>query len=292
MRRGIASRVFPAAVVLAGAMAAGFGCRGGAEGMGGGEPPAKPLGCRLSNYGKYQDEGWRHLASIGIRYAFLGVPAPEERAAVERRLAESGLASVVLRGSAELAKPDFLEAIGTQLATCEAMGVRYMFLSAKRGDLTKDAAYERLRRAGDLAREHGVTIALETHPDLGTNADVQLETMRQVNHPNVRVNFDTGNISYYNAGRDAAAELEKVIEYVATVELKDHDGKPESWYFPALGRGVVDLAEVVRILERHRFAGPVTMEIEGVKGVQRGEAEIEEDIAESAAYVRTLGRFR
>jgi len=285
VRKGIAW-----AAVVAASMAAGFGCRGVPEGAG--EPTAKPLGARLSNYGKYQDAGWRHLASSGIRYVFLNVPAPEERAALAKRLAEHGLAALVLRGSADLSKPEFLAEIETQLATCEGVGARYMFLSAKRGDLPKEEAYERLRRAGDLAREHEVTIALETHPDLGTNADVHLETMRAVNHPNVRVNFDAGNISFYNEGRDAVTELKKVIDHVATVELKDHDGEPKSWHFPALGLGVVDLAGVVRILEEHGFAGPVTMEIEGIQGVERSEEEIQEDLAQSAAYVRTLGRFR
>jgi len=90
--------------------------------------------------------------------------------------------------------------------------------------IPKETAYERLRRAGEIARRHGVIIALETHPDLGTNGDVHRETMKHIGHPNVRVNFDTGNITYYNQGADVVTELKKIVEYVATVELKDHGG--------------------------------------------------------------------
>ena len=89
---------------------------------------------------------------------------------------------------------------------------------------------------GDIAKKHGVIVALETHPDLGANAAAHLETMRQINHPNVRVNFDTGNITFYNKGTDAVAELKKIIDYVATVELKDHNGQYMDWNFPVLGR--------------------------------------------------------
>jgi inosose dehydratase len=107
----------------------------------------------------------------------------------------------------------------------------------------------------------------------------------------VRVNFDTGNIHFYNRGTDAPTELGKIIDYVATVELKDHNGEYESWHFPALGRGRVDIPAVLRILRAHRYAGPITIEIEGVRGVARSQAEIEKDIADSVAYLRSLAAF-
>ena len=90
--------------------------------------------------------------------------------------------------------------------------------------------------------------------------------MRRINHPNVRVNFDTGNITYYNAGADVVAELKKVIDYVATVELKDHGGRPKTWDFPALGQGKIDFAGVLRVLKEHGYSGPITIEVEGVEG--------------------------
>ncbi len=172
------------------------------------------------------------------------------------------------------------------------MGVKYMFLSAKRGEAPKDAAYERLRAAGDVAREHGVTIALETHPDLGTNGDVQLETMRAIDHPNVRVNFDTANITYYNKDTSAVLELAKIIDYVATIEFKDHSGEFETWDFPVLGQGVVDFPQVVKMLKEHGYAGPVTLEFEGTQGVTLNETEQELAIAESVAYARALASFK
>ena len=106
----------------------------------------------------------------------------------------------MIRGQTDLGQPGCVDELAGQLATCEKLGVHYMFLSPRHTGVDKETAYQRLRRAGEIARKHGVIIALETHPDLGTNGDVHLETMRRINHPNVRVNFDTGNITYYNAG--------------------------------------------------------------------------------------------
>lgn len=257
-----------------------------------GTEPGNVLACRLANYGKFQHAAWAHLSSIGIKYVFMNVPTPGRLEATKKRLAEHGLTAVVLRGDADLSKASGVDELAVQLETCEKMGVKYMFLSPKRHGADKQVIYERLRQAGDIAKKHGVTIALETHPDLGTNGDVHLETMKQINHPNVRVNFDTANIHYYNKNTDAPTELRKIIDYVATVEVKDHNGEYKKWNFPALGKGVVDIPGVLRILKEHGYTGPITMEIEGIEGTERNEAEIKKDIADSAAYVRSLAKFR
>lgn len=250
-----------------------------------------PLAVRVMSYGKFQDAAWAHLQEIGVKYVFMAVPAPDQADAEMQRLAQFGLKPLVVRCGAELAKDTFLDDIAVQLETCEKMGVKYMFMSAKRGELSKEAAFERLRAAGDLAQRSGVTVTLETHPDLGTNGAVQVETMEAINHPNIRVNLDTANITYYNKGTSADAELAKSIEYVATVEFKDHSGAFETWEFPVLGHGIVDFPKIVEMLQEHRYSGPVTLEFEGVKGVELDEVQTKQAIADSVAYARSLGCF-
>jgi hypothetical protein len=134
-----------------------------------------PLACRISSYGKYQEAAWSHLPSIGVHYVFLSVPAPDEVDAVMKRLKDNKLTALVIRGDADLSKENSVDALAQQLATCGKMDVKYMFLSPKHGDAPKEVAYERLRKAGEIAKQHGVTITLETHRDLGTNADVPLK---------------------------------------------------------------------------------------------------------------------
>lgn len=250
-----------------------------------------PLACRLANYREHQDDAWDQLPAIGIRYVFMNVPAPEQVDTVAKQLADSGLKAAVLRGDTDLSRESSVEELDRQLAVCEKMGVKYMFLSPKHPGVSKEVAYERLRKIGDAAKNHGVTIGLETHPDLGTNGDEHVATMKAINHPNIRVNFDCANITYYNTETDAVAELKKCIDYVATVEIKDHNGQFKTWNFPALSRGVVDIPAVLDVLKKHGYQGPITIEIEGVEGVDRNRCEIEKDIAESMAYIRSLGTF-
>ncbi|MBN1393600.1 MAG: sugar phosphate isomerase/epimerase [Pirellulales bacterium] len=258
-------------------------------------PPTRlqnPLAFRMANYGKFAAQGWSHLPALGVNYVFLDVPAAEDFSLLNKRLADCRLRPLVLRGNTDLGRESSVDELASQSAVCEKLGVKFMFISPKHAGVGKEAAYQRLRRAGEAAKKHGVTIVLETHPDLGTNADAHLETMRRIDHPNVRVNFDTGNVTFYNRGADAVAELKKIIDYVAAVELKDHNGKYMDWNFPALGKGVVDFPAVLNVLEEHGYRGPITIEVEGVKGVEMDEAETKRYIAESISYIKSLGDFR
>jgi sugar phosphate isomerase/epimerase len=250
------------------------------------------LAVRVMSYGKFQDGALKHLQDLGVHYVFLAVPAAADVDATMRDLAAHGLKPVVLRGNTDLSKESSVDELATQLATCEKMGVHYMFLSAKRNDAPKEVVCERLRRAGDIAGKHGVMITLETHPDLGTNGDVHLETMKAINNPHVRVNFDTANITYYNRGADSVAELKKVLDFLGTIEFKDHNGEFETWNFPVVGKGMIEFPAIMAILKERGYQGPVTIEFEGVKGVELTEEQTKQAITDSVAYVRTLGSFR
>lgn len=249
------------------------------------------LACRINSYGKFQDAAWEHMAQIGLKYVFLNIPARNEVEKTRQRLTEHGLTVLVLRGDTNLSQESSLEELEQQFAICREMGVEYMFLSPKRHEASKETIYARLHEAGDIAARYGVTIVLETHPDLGTNGDVHLATMAQINHPRVRVNFDTGNIHYYNEGKKAAEELLKIIDYVTTVEIKDHNGIYNDWNFPALGHGAVDIPAVLRVLREYDYNGPVTMEIEGIKGIEWDEETTKRAIEDSVAYLRSLDEF-
>jgi sugar phosphate isomerase/epimerase len=251
-----------------------------------------PLAVRITSYGKFQDAAWEHLPSIGVHHLFLPAPKPEDADGMMQKLEKHGLKALVIRGDTDWSKDDGVEKLAGQLAVCEKMGVHYMFLSVKCNGAPKEEVYGRLRRAGDEAKKRGVTLTFETHPELGTNGGVQLETMAAVNHPNVRVNFDTGNISYYNKGGDAVAELKKVVKLVGTMELKDHNLEPESWNFPVLGKGKVNFPKILRILRRNQFTGPITIEFEGVKGLELDEAQTRQSIADSVAHLKSLAVFK
>jgi L-ribulose-5-phosphate 3-epimerase len=150
-----------------------------------------------------------------------------------------------------------------------------------------------IRRLGDTAAGEGITLALETHKGPTQNAAAMLALLREVGHPGVRLNFDTGNIAYYNRGFDPCDELEKVKHLVQSVHLKDNRGGFEDWYFPAVGEGgSVNFRRVREILDSISFKGPYTIEIEGIAGEVEPGLEIrQERIASSANHLKACGFF-
>ena len=188
-------------------------------------------------------------------------------------------------GSLDLINEDGIAKFDNLANGAVSMGAKLIFVSAKASeDIPKEVTYERLRKIGDKAAEKGLTVCVETHPILCHNGDVALETMKGVNHNNIRLNFDTANIYYYNENIDAVEELKKVVKYVKSVHLKDTDGTPKSFAFPPLGDGIVDFPEVFRIPNEAGFHGPFTFELESTKKEQMAQA-----LEKSVNYLRRTG---
>ncbi len=223
----------------------------------------------------------------------IAAPPVSEAAEVQARLRQHGLEAVVLM--AKYLEEDTVatdEAMADWVCAFNAavrMNVSLVHSSVKAGPGVKSRVYDWLAKMGDEVASRNITLVLETHPNLLHNGDVCLETMEAVDHPAVRINFDTGNVSFYNKGGDAVAELQKIALYVASTHLKDHNGKFEDWHFTTLGTGVVDFAGVLRTLKAVDYAGPWILQPEGVRGEDLTEAQTKERIEKSVEHLRRLG---
>jgi L-ribulose-5-phosphate 3-epimerase len=203
------------------------------------------------------------LQKLGFKGVEIGPPAPEDYEKVKAELAKYDLVALSMSGGIDLVDENGVEKFDVLINGAVGMGSKIIFASAHANDdIPRAVTYERLRKAGDRAAKHGVTICLETHPILCHNGEEMLKTMQGVNHENVRINFDTANIYYYNENIDAVKELKKIVKYVKSVHLKDTDGKPKSFDFPPLGDGVVNFPEVFKVLNDVGFYGPFTFELE------------------------------
>lgn len=250
---------------------------------------ANLVSCRLASYGSHHDLGWAHLPSIGIRHVEIPIPSAGEMDKTRALLDANGLAVASFQGTCDVADANVAATVAAQCDLCKAFNVTRLFVSVKAGKLDRALVYDRLRAVGDQAGRRNVIVMLETHPDLVTNGDVGAETMAGVNHPNVRINFDTANVYYYNKGVDAVGEIRKVLDYVEGVHLKDTDGGYQKHYFPTLGTGVVDFPAVCKLLNERGFAGPFTMELEGMAGVTMTADEQKRYVADSAKHLRKIG---
>ncbi len=244
------------------------------------------IACRVGRW-----ERFAVVAQAGLRHVEVILPPPERMKELAARLADLGLSASSVSVAMDVRNDDGIAHLDEALARVRELGAALVFTSVKAEDAPRAEVYRRLRRVGDLAERHGVTVALETHPDLVTNGDVGRTTMAAVDHPRVRINYDTANVYYYNHGVDSVTELRKVLPYVAAVHLKDTTGGYRTAEFPALGRGVVDFPAVFRLLAERGYQGPFTLETEGLRGPDP-EAAFAQVLQDSLDYLSDIGIFR
>jgi sugar phosphate isomerase/epimerase len=248
----------------------------------------------FSNYSVREPvyRGWenavRLLPETSIRGFEVSVKPAEEFADIVAALRDAGIEPMTAASAVKLNDEASLAAYLGALDAVADAGIPILFTSAS-GEEDVDRAMGLLRDLADQAATRDLVISLETHPPYCENADLMLKTMEAVDRPNLRVNFDTANIFYYNEGLDSAEELERVIDYVASVHLKDTDGGFKSNTFPVLGGGVVEFERIFGTLEAARFEGPLTLELEGAQVRDLDVDGRHQAVKDSMDYLRSIG---
>jgi len=139
----------------------------------------------------------------------------------------------------------------------------------------------------DCCRDKGVKMALETHGSfIGKELRPIMEKLRS---KWIGVNYDTANPRYYH-NVQAEDDIEKVIDWILNIHMKDHIGGKGDFNFPAVGDGEVHFHKIFRILKKHNWKGPVSAEIEyeGPHAPKRPPTAIDKDVQRSYDYATRL----
>ena len=242
--------------------------------------------------------GLRHVEVLALGPEHFSSLSPEtmDSAAVDDLLAtieSAGLRAMSACIAAPLEQRAGLELLKTRIDFAKRLGVTVAQIGA--GDPYDDTERRTLLRhlaeAGDYAASAGIVLALETHPGLTVNGHAARALMADLDHPHVRINYDTGNIVFYN-DLDPARDVEEIAPFVAQVHLKDKATRQQrAWDFVPIGQGVVDFPRVFKVLQATGFAGPYSMELElpGVGDGSLAKEASEEGIRSSIAYLRGVG---
>jgi sugar phosphate isomerase/epimerase len=127
-----------------------------------------------------------------------------------------------------------------------------------------------------VAERYGVAIGIEPHQSISKTTEGLLRIANLVDHPLLRVNYDTGNA--FLAGEDPYAGLKAVLDRVVHVHAKDisiqhaEEEKGKVTGTPvgcACGDGVIDWARVVDILNGFEFDGVLSVECGTPEQAQR-----------------------
>lgn len=261
------------------------------------------LACSTHTYSKYSlERALAGIAGCGLKYVELAAIAghtdhvvpdgmtDSDYAALNTLLKDHGLTAVSVSGHVDPTQPENIQKMKDRVVLANRVGAK--FLNTLSGHPHTEDETQRLfaqmRKLGDFARDHDVTICFETHGGImGKSADCR-KTVEAINHPNVRINYDPANIIYFIGDRPEE-DIHGVIGLISHFHIKDKLGGPGEWNFPAIGSGTIDFPTVIGPLLASGYDGPFSFELEFTpEGLESSEA-VDEALRESVEYVESLG---
>ena len=214
-------------------------------------------------------------------------------------LEQRDLEPVGMSGHCNLMDENRLGDFVDNLQLAAFFGCRYLVSSIGEAHLKDEALasnQEVASRVADLVpllEKNHLTLVLENHGDHGTGAILR-EIVGMVDHPLVRINYDTANAVFY--GKDSVTDGASMLKDlsgcagdVAYMHLKDKAGAQKEWNFPAPGKGMLPLKEALGILESSGNSCPVSVEIEFTPAGPKDLCEVDQAAADAADFLRSQG---
>jgi sugar phosphate isomerase/epimerase len=234
---------------------------------------ANPLAGHTNTYHTYgHEEALAGIARAGFTHVELSaVPGWTEHvdldgdpAEVRGLLDRYGLTPVSLSGHSDLTTAEGLEHGLKAVRWAADFGLPIVNTAVgghQSADENEAAFLGNIGELADEAERAGVVVGLEIHGDIMASGEITLPLLEKIGRDSVKINYDTANVVYYS-GDSAVEDIPKVVDEIVHVHLKDTAGGKGVWNFGAIGSGVVDFAEVIRILGRAGYTGPYSVELE------------------------------
>lgn len=184
-------------------------------------------------------------------------------------LAKHHLTAVSMSGHTDLASEQGAEDFRKVLRIAKALNIPMVTTSTGGHDDSsqgspgeqKAAFLALFRPLADEAAQMGIGICLETHGGISATGAMAAELVREIDRPNVGVNYDTGNVIFYGSTRPEA-DITAAVDVVTHMHIKDKIGGPGVWNFPAIGTGEIDFTPIFDALDKAGFHGPCSVELE------------------------------
>ena len=192
---------------------------------------------------------------------FIGSEAtPEYLEGLKKKIAAHGLTANMgaLRTRHDIPLDDAIRDVHKQIDNARALALKYLMSFG----IDKPDQYEHYYRvmaaAAAYAQKQGLKLVVKPHGGGSGASDELLRCLEKVNHPNLSVWYDAGNIIHYT-GKDPAAELERVAKHGTGFCAKDC-GQQKGEVMIQFGTGKVDFRAVFSKLKAVGFNGPVMVE--------------------------------
>ncbi len=194
-----------------------------------------------------QSAGFRHIAwgvthreANGEQVPVMAEDATEDTARqLGSKCRDLGLEPVMMFSTIYPEHPKALPVLTQRIKQAAAAGIGQVLTFGHTEGGNRKVWIERFRQLGPIARDHGVTIVVKQHGGTTGTGEACAEIVREVNDPNIWMNYDAGNVMDY-LNLDPIPDIKKSAAEVRSFCVKDHRNWPKDQDCgPALARSII-----------------------------------------------------
>ena len=171
--------------------------------------------------------GVRHRQDSGEQVPVMAEDAsPEMAKTLGQRCRDLGLEPVMMFSTIYPEHRDGLVVLTHRIKQAAAAGIGQVLTFGHTQGGNRALWAERLKILGPIAQDYGVTLVIKQHGGTTGTGEACAEIVREVNHPNVFVNYDAGNVMDY-LDLDPIADIRKCATEIRSFCVKDHRNWPK-----------------------------------------------------------------
>lgn len=256
------------------------------------------------------DEALKLLKSAGYEYVEISsiinmcehaephLMDEEYAAQFKHSLDSHGLGCFAVAGHVDLTDDPQLQDFLKKIEFASRIGAKY--INTNSGPKNRMEEFRRnIKQVIRQAEKWQVMVCLESHGDIVDTAADGVRILKEINHPLVRLNYDTGNTYYYRKGKISIEEdIKDGFEFLEHIHLKDISIKGNAVHYRSIGKGDLNFPAIFKSLKELGKEVPIGIEIPtfvsgtlehiGPVGFPLEENVLIEDARNSLAYVEEL----
>src|SRR4051812_21335458 len=191
---------------------------------------------------RYVAWGTSHREESGMKAVMPDNAPPDKARDLGKRCRDLGLEPVMMFSNIYPEAKNALEVLRSRIKQASAAGMGQVLTFGHTRGGNRKVWVERFKELAPLARDHNVMLVVKQHGgETGTGA-VCAEIIREVDHPNIKVNYDAGNVmDYLRLPPDKVlADMRACAAEVRSFCIKDHRDFPPPHGDCGPGLGEID----------------------------------------------------
>ncbi|WP_168205302.1 sugar phosphate isomerase/epimerase family protein [Bythopirellula goksoeyrii] len=177
---------------------------------------------------EYVAWGTKHVEKLGEEpLPLLPIEAPPHSAKqLAQQCRDLGLEPVMMFSTVYPEDKNALSKLASRIRQAGAAGIRQVLTFGHSEGSNLRIWIERLRKLAPIAGDHQVILVIKQHGGATGTGQACAQIVREVDHANIRINYDAGNVMDY-LDIDPIQDIQACADLVRSFCIKDHRNWPQ-----------------------------------------------------------------